>query len=303
MHRARIYGHPWSVSWPKVATVVTTSDMAASTRSTAESSSDAPGKEPAQTSTESTTATTAGTTAQRGPSVAAWWPVALLRAAHPKLALLVTAGLSLAAAAAGRPGREVALVAVTALVGMTLLGWHNDLTDTGRDSRHQPADKPIADGALEPGTVRFALAVGVLAVVPLSIANGLVAGPIWLAVITVGIVTNRGLLRRSRFSYLPWMLTFGLMPAFLSYGGWNGEGAGGPPTVEVTAAAALLGIGVHLLVSLPGLVLDRQDGITTFPLWVALKTGTPRLLLIAAGYTAVMVIVVAVMGRTVGLVQ
>ena len=102
-----------------------------------------------------------------------------------------------------------------------------------------------------------------LLVVPLSIANGIEAGLAHLGILAIALLTNAGLLRRSRFSYLPWMATFGLFPAFLSYGGWAGEGAGGPPTIAMTVLAALLGIGVHLLRSLPGLVDDNEDGLTT----------------------------------------
>ena len=110
-----------------------------------------------------------------------------------------------------------------------ILGWHNDVVDEKRDRDHARPDKPIALGQLERGTVTYAIAVAVLLVVPLSIANGIEAGLAHLAILAIALLTNAGLLRRSRFSYLPWMATYGLFPAFLSYGGWAGEGAGGPP--------------------------------------------------------------------------
>ncbi|MBD8868370.1 UbiA family prenyltransferase [Nocardioides donggukensis] len=230
-------------------------------------------------------------------------PVALARCAHPRQALAITLALGVAAAVAGRSTREVGLVLATVLVGQVLLGWHNDIVDTERDRRHSRPDKPIALGQVERGTVSYALACGVLVVVPLSIANGVVAGLTHVGVLLVAMAGNAGLLRRSRFSYLPWMATFGLLPAFLSYGGFAGEGSGGPPTIAMTALAALLGIGVHVTRALPGLVDDDRDGIRSFPLRVALRTGAPRLLVIATAYNLAVGAGILVAARAVGLVQ
>ena len=55
--------------------------------------------------------------------------VLLVRAAHPRQAVATAALLATAAAASGRPLREVALVALTVLVGQAILGWGDDLTD------------------------------------------------------------------------------------------------------------------------------------------------------------------------------
>jgi 4-hydroxybenzoate polyprenyltransferase len=229
--------------------------------------------------------------------------VSLVRCAHPRQALLVTAVLAAGAAMAGRSLDEVGLVAVTVLVGQVILGWHNDVVDVSRDRSHARPDKPIALGYVERDTVTFAIAVAVLLVVPLSVANGMTAGLTHLGILAIALLTNAGLLRRSRFSYLPWMATFGLFPAFLAYGGWGGRGAGGPPTVEMTLLAALLGIGVHVLRALPGLVDDNKDGLRTFPLRLALRTGAPRLLLLAGLYTAAVGGGILVTALGVGLVQ
>ncbi|WP_067436959.1 UbiA prenyltransferase family protein [Nocardioides jensenii] len=230
-------------------------------------------------------------------------PVALFRASHARQALLVTIGLTVAAALAGRSTRESGLVLITVLVGQVLLGWHNDLVDADRDKAHARTGKPVAAGYLDKSTLVFAIAVAALLVIPLSIAHGLTSGLTWLGILLIALLGNAGLLRRSRFSYLPWMATFGLMPAFLSYGGWGGDGAGGPPTLAITVCAALLGIGVHVLVSLPGLVDDNADGARTFPLAVALKSGAPKLLVIAVIYTVLVGAALLTAALTVGLVQ
>src|SRR3546814_5259673 len=55
-------------------------------------------------------------------------------------------------------------------------------------------------------------------------------------------LTNVGVLRRTRFSFVPWALTFGAFPTFLSWGGWGRDDAGDPATVAITITAGLIGI-------------------------------------------------------------
>ena len=224
--------------------------------------------------------------------------VLLLLAAHPRDAIGTAIGLGTAASLTGRPLREVGLVVVTVLVGQAIVGWADDLTDRRRDERHRP-DKPLVRG-LDPGTVWFALTCAVLLVVPLAVANGRRAGIAYLAIVAVSAVGDRYLHARV-LSFLPWMVSFGLYPAFLAYGGWNGVGTTTPPTVVVTALAAALGLGLHLVSALPGLVQDHEEGERSLPMVLALRTGTPRLLLIAAVYTVLVVVALGAAASTVGL--
>lgn len=230
-------------------------------------------------------------------------PVSLFRASHPKQAALTALLVAVAAGLAGRPFGEVLLVAATVLTGQVILGWHNDLVDVQRDRRHQFPGKPIARGAVDSGSVWFALAIAVLLVVPLSVANGVIAAACHLFIVGIAMVTNSGVLRRTRFSYLPWMASFALWPAFLSYGGVQGTETGDAPGILLTVLCALLGLGVHVLVSLPGLVTDNADGIRHFPLVVALRTGAPRLLLIGAVWTGLLGVAILITVVTLGVAQ
>jgi 4-hydroxybenzoate polyprenyltransferase len=223
----------------------------------------------------------------------------LLRAAHPRQALVTAAALATAAAVAGRPLREVGLVAATVLVGQGVLGWADDLADRGRDQRHRP-DKPLSTGRLDPGTVWFALTCAVLLVVPLAVANGRTAGLAYLALLAVAAVGD-WLLHARPLSFLPWVVSFALYPTFLAHGGWNGVGTSTPPTVAMTCLAAALGLGVHLLVTLPGVVHDHEEGERSLPLLLALRIGTPRLLVVAGVFTALVVVGILITGRSVGL--
>ncbi len=230
------------------------------------------------------------------------WPVHLVRAAHPVHALLSAAILAVAALASGRSAREAGLVAATVLVGQSVTGWHNDLVDRRRDAGHQRRGKPLASGALEPGTAWFALACGVLLLVPLALGNGSTAGSAYLLSVAVALAANVAL-RRTAWSWLPWAASFGLLPAFLSYGGWGGQAQGDPPTVMVTVLAALLGVAVHFLLALPDLVDDNADGLRHLPLRVATRVGARRLLWITSAATVFVGVSLWAAATTVGLRQ
>jgi hypothetical protein len=229
-------------------------------------------------------------------------PVLLGRAAHPRQALLTGAGLAVAALLSGRAAREIGLVAVTVLTGQAVLGWDNDLVDEQADRADGRTVKPLVGGGLDRGTLGFALACAVLLAVPMSLSGGIAAGLAYLLSLAVGVLGNR-VLRTSRFSWVPWALAFALYPAYLSYGGWGGGAQGDPPTIAITLAAAFLGIGVHVLVALSGLVEDNRAARRHFPLRLALRIGAPRLLFVTGVYCLLVVGVIVTVGTTVGLSQ
>jgi len=236
----------------------------------------------------------------RRPS--SWVPVLLVRAAHPRQGLLTALGMAAAAAVSGRSPREVALVGLTVLVGQTVLGWDDDLTDESADREDARTGKPLVAGTLERGTLGFAAACAVLLLVPLSLSSGITAGVAYLLSLVVSALGNR-LLRATAFSWVPWALAYALYPAYLSYGGWGGSAEGDPPTVAITVAAGLLGVGVHVLTSLRGLVDDNRAGRRHLPLRLALRVGAPRLLVLASLWCALCVGLLLVLGSTVGLTQ
>ena len=210
--------------------------------------------------------------------------VSLALAAHRVAAVAMTVALTAAAALSGRGGEECLLVAATVLVGQCTVGWVEDLADRHRDRQVGRQDRPVAMGWVEPGTVLFAVAVATLIVVPLAVANGTEAGLAYLG--SVGAAWSYPLwFNRSWLSWLPYAVGYALLPAFLSYGGLGGGFHGGPPTLAVTALAALLGVGVHFLVALPDLAADRETGLRHLPLRVALRIGAPRLRWVASAYT------------------
>lgn len=223
----------------------------------------------------------------------------LVLACHPVPVLAMTVALAGAAALTGRTTLEVGLVAVTVLTGQLTVGWLDDVVDRDRDREVGRLDKPVALGWVDPGTVTFAVSVAVLAVIPLSIANGTYAGLAHL-----GAVASLWLyslwFNKTAFSWLPYAVAYALLPAFLSYGGLGGGMHGGPPTWAMTVLAALLGVGVHFLGALPDLVEDNETGVKHLPLRIALKIGAPKLLWISVAWTALVVAGIVVAGLTVG---
>jgi hypothetical protein len=229
-------------------------------------------------------------------------PVLLLRSAHPRIAVLTALGVALVASLTGRPLREVLLVLATVLVGQAVVGWHLDLVDRRRPSAAEPGGSPLGRGLLEPGTVWFAIACATLLLVPLAVANGLVAGASYLISWVVALLGNV-VLRRSWLSWLPAAVSYALLPAFVSYGGWGGQARGEPPEIAVTALAAALGVCVHVLTRLPHLVEDNREGYRHLALRIALRTGAPRLLWATLVATGLVVAALAWAGTQVGLAQ
>jgi 4-hydroxybenzoate polyprenyltransferase len=237
-----------------------------------------------------------------GRSWRRWVPWLLLRASHPRLGLLSAVGVAGAAALSGRPTREVGMVLATVLVGQAILGWHNDLVDRRRDATDGREDKPIGQGMLAPGDATFAMACGALLVVPLAVSHGLWSGVSYLASLLIGLLGNV-ILRYGWLSWLSWAAAYSLYPAFLAYGGWAGEGPTTPPEIAVTALAALLGVCVHVLVSLPGLVRDNEHGVRHLPLRLGLRMGAARLLWSTIVLTAAVLAGLLATGSQVGLRQ
>ncbi|MGI9157487.1 MAG: UbiA family prenyltransferase [Marmoricola sp.] len=230
----------------------------------------------------------------------------MLRATHPRQSVLTALVVAVAALFSGRPLREWLVAGAAVLVVKGILGLVNDVVDRERDAATgvtgKPGAKPVAEGRLPAGNASFAAVCLMIIAIPLSLQNGYAAALALLGSLLAGLAYELRL-RRTALSWLPWAVGFGLLPAFLSYGGWGAGLHGAPPTWAMTVLVALLGVGVHFLTSLPDLVADNKSGVRHLPLRLALKTGASRLLVISAAYTALVVVGVLVAALTVGLRQ
>ena len=218
-----------------------------------------------------------------------------MRAVHPRQALAFAVVVGTLVALTGRPAREIVVSAVTVLVAQLIMGLVNDVLDVDRDRMGGAKGKPIAEGIIPAGNASFAVAVLLLLVIPLSLQNGTEAGLYVLATLVVGFVHNRWL-HTTPLSWVGWSATFALLTFFVTYGGWGREADGSSPLTTFVVLCALLGFCVHFLTSLPDLVVDNQAGTRHLPLRVALRTGAPRLMVIAG--VATLLVLVAIVWTT-----
>ncbi|MFI9550790.1 UbiA family prenyltransferase [Nonomuraea endophytica] len=184
----------------------------------------------------------------------------LARACHPGPTLAVTAFVTAVTAASGRDLRGTVLVAAAILTGQLSIGWCNDAADAARDAASARGDKPIVAGMVTAGTVRAAAFAALALCVPLSLASGPQAGLAHLLGVGAAWAYDLGL-KATMLSWLPYMIGFGVLPAFVTLGL-----PGRPwPAWWAVLGAALLGLGAHLANVLPDIKDDLATGVRGWP--------------------------------------
>jgi 4-hydroxybenzoate polyprenyltransferase len=198
----------------------------------------------------------------------------LLATSHPGPVVAVTVLTTLLGYGYRLEPAEMLLVAAAVLAGQLTIGWSNDLIDLDRDRAVGRADKPLALGKVSPGAVRTALVVAAVGAVGLSVACGLAAGVVHLVlVVGSGWAYNLGL-KGTGASFVPYTVGFGALPHVVALASAHSPGV----DAWVTVAAALLGVGVHLVNALPDLADDAATGVAGLPH----RLGEARLRLAAA---------------------
>jgi 4-hydroxybenzoate polyprenyltransferase len=109
-------------------------------------------------------------------------------------------------------------------------------------------------------TVRWAAGVALVASVPLSLLSGWRAAAVHLIAVLLAWGYDLGL-KSTAWSVVPYTVSFGLLPAFVTLGL---PGAPWPPA-WATAAGALLGAGAHFANVLPDLEDDLATGVLGLP--------------------------------------
>jgi len=188
------------------------------------------------------------------------WALGLVRACHFQPTVAVTAVTTALAVLSGRDAWGCAAVAVAVLAGQLATGWSNDWFDAARDTAVGRTDKPIVSGAVDVGTVRTAALVALVACIPLSLLSGWRAATAHLVAVGSAWAYNAGL-KATVVSPLPYAVSFGLLPAFVTLGL-----PGHPwPRPAVMAATALLGIGAHFINTLADREDDARSGVVGLP--------------------------------------
>ena len=210
----------------------------------------------------------------------------LVRAAHAGPAFAVVVLTLLLGVAADLDAGRLVLVGLAVLTGQLSVGWSNDLIDEARDRAVGRTDKPLVAGEVTRATVRLACTVAVVTTVVLSLACGLWAGVVHLFCVASAWAYNARL-KSTVWSWAPYAASFGGLVVFVSL-------AGRPPELPpswVPLAAALLGVGAHLLNVMPDLAQDEATGVRGLPHRLG-----PRLLPAVATSVLVLASAVVVVG-------
>ncbi|MFI5932502.1 UbiA family prenyltransferase [Actinoplanes sp. NPDC051494] len=187
-------------------------------------------------------------------------PIVLLKASHPEPGGAVTLAMALLAIGVGHSAWGV--VGVAAAIGATQLsvGWVNDWLDADRDKVTGRTDKPVASGAVSRRTVGTAGLLASLAVPLLGLPFGLTA-TVCVTLVALSALSYDWPLKSTPLSVLPYLVAFGLMPAFVVI-----ALPGHPwPPAWLVAAGSLLGGGAHFANVLPDLADDAATGVAGLP--------------------------------------
>lgn len=185
---------------------------------------------------------------------------ALVAASHPAPAVAVTTLAALLAVAADLGIAPGTLVTGVVLLGQLSIGWSNDWLDATRDTAVGRRDKPVATGAVPALLVAHAARAALLMALVTSTALGTRAAIAHTVLVGCGWAYNLGL-KRSVWSWVPYALAFGLLPAVVTLSRTDAS----LPAPWAVAAGALLGVGAHLANVLPDLDDDRATGVRGLP--------------------------------------
>ncbi|QDZ13984.1 UbiA family prenyltransferase [Humibacter ginsenosidimutans] len=181
---------------------------------------------------------------------------ALAMASHPGPALVVTAVAVLLGVGIGSPPPMLALLGGALLSDQLSVGWCNDAVDAPRDRAVARRDKPVAQGLISRRTVAVAalsaFAVALLLTVPLG-----AAALITHAVALLSAWSYNLWLKRTPASVIPYMVSFGLLPAIVTLA--NPEPRW--PAWWATVAGCLFGAAAHFTNVLPDLEEDSATGV------------------------------------------
>lgn len=185
---------------------------------------------------------------------------ALWGSTHPGPTVVVSVlALALGIAVGLEPWRLVLLTAAV-FAGQLSIGISNDALDAARDRAVGRTDKPIARGDLSLRTAWVAASVALVVALALSAplgwrmlaAHALFLGSAWSY--------NVGL-KRSAFSIVPFLVSFGIFPSLATLSAADPAFAPGWAWI----AGAALGAAVHLTNVLPDLEDDARTGVRGLP--------------------------------------
>lgn len=151
-------------------------------------------------------------------------------------------------------------VALAVAAGQLSVGWSNDWLDAERDARAHRSTKPIVAGLVSAPQVAVAAVAAFLVAVPFSLLSGWRAAAVHMVAIASAWGYNARL-KATWWSPAPYVLSFALLPAFVTLGSPAHEW----PRPAVMVIAALLGCGVHFINTISDVEADAATGVIGLP--------------------------------------
>jgi 4-hydroxybenzoate polyprenyltransferase len=185
----------------------------------------------------------------------------------------------------GSPAAVIAVLCASA-AGQATVGWTNDRHDAGVDAQASRTHKPTVRGDIQPSDLRIPIIVSGSLTIPLSlIAAGWIGGAAHIVAVASALMYNF-FLARTVWSWLPYAVSFGLMPVFVAQAASTSLW----PTVPVITLSILVGVTAHLLNAIPDIDIDRHTG------WggLAVSLGKRRSSILAAVLVTVGVVCIGV---------
>ena len=181
---------------------------------------------------------------------------AFIAATHFPQALAMVLLMTVATAVCGGSWSSVAFVFLASAAGQATVGWTNDVHDAAADRAAGRANKPTFRGELRPEDLRVPILISGSLTIPLSlIAAGWMGGAAHIVAVASALAYNF-YLARTVWSWLPYAVSFALMPVFVAQ-------AVSPslwPTIPVVLLSVLVGVTAHLLNAIPDIGVDRETG-------------------------------------------
>ncbi|MEI6688379.1 MAG: UbiA family prenyltransferase [Thermoleophilia bacterium] len=212
-------------------------------------------------------------------------------ACHTAPTVGVTAIMTAFAWSLGWRGGDLALVALTILLGQLSVGWCNDAYDSRLDAHAGRLGKPTVTRDVTPRGLWIGAVTALVAAVILSwLVGGMVGGSFHVLALAMAWLYNLRL-SRTVWSWLPYAVAFGSAPLFLSIG-LDGQA----PPVWMVVAFALAAVSAHLANALPDLETDRAAGLGGLSVRLGTRRATRLCWLLLALGTGV--IAVATLGQS-----
>lgn len=181
---------------------------------------------------------------------------AFLAATHFPQALAMVLLTTIATLAFGGSWLAIALVFLASAAGQATVGWTNDVHDAEADRAAGRTNKPTVRGDLRPEDLRVPILVSATLTIPLSFAAaGWTGGAAHIVAVASALVYNF-LLARTAWSWLPYAVSFALMPVFIAQ-------AVSPmlwPPLAVIVLSVLVGVIAHVFNAIPDIDIDRDSG-------------------------------------------